>query len=531
MQFKRKQVDRIIGYSSLGLLGLMGLALLVPIVPPAQAMDLAEGQSFATVSTRAQVSLQSVISLALQNRVDVDIVPKGNGTFSSATAKMDVATNNSTGYGIYLGTFDKSQNLTLYGNKDATIAPVTEPVDVANFPINRWGYSLVDIANSNTEDAKYRAVPGETTQVRNVTTTDPSVGRKDSYELSFGAKADTTLSAGTYTNQIIVSVVANPRQIQGLGDLLYMQEMTPAVCQMLKDLPAEQQTGQLIDQRDGKSYWVSYLADGNCWMTQNLALDLSTEKALTPNDTDITSNWTPMYDTFTSATAPGFSDRGHSWNLGQYVLAVPERAQDCTPAVGEGLEQCSDFQLVDESWNYMDVANGEWNGYEGLVTVNQGLKLYDAHYLVGNYYQFGAMTAGTGEKLNSGIAAGSICPKGWRLPTTYRDSGDYYKLLVQYGVSSQLVGTGSSSNPITAGNTYHAVGSPLYLVRNGYISNDHEQEVFKGLMGAGEFGTLGSPSTARVGATFYVLHILQNSMSTYSSWGVQSGMAMRCVAR
>ena len=42
---------------------------------------------------------------------------------------------------------------------------------------------------------------------------------------------------------------------------------------------------QLQDSRDGKMYWVGKLPDNNCWMTQNLDLDLSTSKTLTPADT------------------------------------------------------------------------------------------------------------------------------------------------------------------------------------------------------------------------------------------------------
>ena len=47
-----------------------------------------------------------------------------------------------------------------------------------------------------------------------------------------------------------------------------MQEMTSTICADA----AENDTAQLTDTRDGKKYWVTKLADGNCWMTQNLDL-------------------------------------------------------------------------------------------------------------------------------------------------------------------------------------------------------------------------------------------------------------------
>ena len=49
----------------------------------------------------------------------------------------------------------------------------------------------------------------------------------------------------------------------------------------------------LKDTRDGKRYVVRRLADGNCWMAQNLNLDLYTGMTLTSEDTNLTSrdNW------------------------------------------------------------------------------------------------------------------------------------------------------------------------------------------------------------------------------------------------
>ena len=46
-------------------------------------------------------------------------------------------------------------------------------------------------------------------------------------------------------------------------------------------------TFALKDTRDGKRYLVRRLADGNCWMTQNLNLDLYTGMTLTSADTDL----------------------------------------------------------------------------------------------------------------------------------------------------------------------------------------------------------------------------------------------------
>ena len=91
-------------------------------------------------------------------------------------------------------------------------------------------------------------------------------------------------------------------------------------------------TKQLKDTRDGKYYWVSKLADGKCWMTQNLDLDLSTSIALTPTTSDVSSNWTPEYSTamsVTSSTLLADNVGQRSWSLGDYYIKTPNGTTSC----------------------------------------------------------------------------------------------------------------------------------------------------------------------------------------------------------
>ncbi|MBQ8996506.1 hypothetical protein IJ095_00545, partial [Candidatus Saccharibacteria bacterium] len=61
-------------------------------------------------------------------------------------------------------------------------------------------------------------------------------------------------------------------------------------------------TFALIDSRDGNDYLVRRLADGNCWMVQNLDLDLSTVGTLTSADSDVSSDWDPYESSGSSNT-------------------------------------------------------------------------------------------------------------------------------------------------------------------------------------------------------------------------------------
>ena len=73
-----------------------------------------------------------------------------------------------------------------------------------------------------------------------------------------------------------------------------MQEMNEEICSMVNVFEDAGQA-QLIDIRDDKIYYVAKLADENCWMTQNLDLDIDSNRTYTSADTDLLDNttWTP----------------------------------------------------------------------------------------------------------------------------------------------------------------------------------------------------------------------------------------------
>ena len=108
------------------------------------------------------------------------------------------------------------------------------------------------------------------------------------------------LAKSTGSQKIVLTTIANyARPTKTIHDITYMQEMTAEVCAATETPLAEEDgalitevpEATLIDSRDGKSYLVRKLADGHCWMAQNLALDLSTEKTLTSDDTDISKHY------------------------------------------------------------------------------------------------------------------------------------------------------------------------------------------------------------------------------------------------
>ena len=163
-----------------------------------------------------------------------------------------------------------------------------------------------------------------------------------------------------------------------------MQSMTTAICNAV----AVGQEATLSDTRGG-SYRVGKMKDGKCWMLDNLALGSSSSTiALTPDNTNITANWT-----LPKSVTSGFTT---------YTDALINVAYNSTVPQG-------DDPLKTQA------AAGSWK--------------------VGTYYNYCAATAGTycpAAGSASGPVTQDICPKGWRMPSG-GPGGEYQVIYNAYG--------------------------------------------------------------------------------------------------
>lgn len=391
------------------------------LCPPVVTNSYADSNTDAVV-TEAGVNVGSMISIALDPSIDIDVMPSSSTVYDKKAAKLTVTTNNSSGYSLYMQTLDDTANLTSDDlSNTTTIAPLAKASILEQFDTNTWGYNL-GRSGSIDKDRIYYPVPTTSTTVMETGGT----SYRDEYDLTFGVAVSNNLPVGRYSNSVMISAVANPTVITSLNQAQYMQTMNKELCQNT-DYGV---TKQLIDIRDGKKYWVARLLDGNCWMTQNLALTLKdfgdgngihamTENGdmgskLTSDNTDVESVWDesskyPPVETYQLAnqgianvTATG------SYNLGKVVLAAPLLTTSC-PNQTSNLAACAQYGFVDVSDNQRftpgyKAAMGDWNGATAtnntLVTVKctewEGTGTskvcaageYDEHYLAGNYYQF-----------------------------------------------------------------------------------------------------------------------------------------------
>lgn len=388
-----------------------------------------------TVQPVLEVSLSPSLYLAFET----------DNILHSGSIDLNVLSNSRNGFTATVST--------IYNSADVLGTSLTNTIDnnfrintltganiaAADFPANRWGYSV-------DGGTTFNAMPGvDEPAIILSTTSAAGSGNKSIY---IGAKADTNTPSGTYENTLLVTVVpkyvpinlresfalAGKHRTAGVDGHNYyaMQDMTPAICDRSDEL--EDQT-QVVDVRDQKIYWVAKLRDGNCWMTQNLDFDI-TENNVVPETSNVEVAWNsssaypPQVTSTEIFTSSGDND-AYSYDPGDYYIEGGMGSNNVKPA------EC-------------ETGNGGVN----------------CHYHLGNFYQWSAATAGAANTdLNHDIAQ-SVCPKGWRMPAIDDNYGDknlsFSKLTNAYGVTNHA--DGISDTNLRA--------SPLYFVRTGRVIVD-----------------------------------------------------------
>ena len=405
-------------------------------------------------------------------------------TMVLATVKVQ----NSGGYSVYL----KSNSQNLVGKQTGdVISPITGSTSYGDLATNTWGYAVAE-GTTVADSASYKAVSTSGNgALIGENTSSSIVSDSKTFALSFAARIGSDKPADTYENQMVISVVSAPGEVALFGGIQTMQAMTSSVC----SAAAIGDEVQLRDTRDGKMYWVSKLADEKCWMTQNLDLDLSTSKYLSPSDSDVSSNWTPAYNTATvadSTTIENVATAQRSWSLGNYRITNPNTSSDCGYPKNSAAN-CS----------------AQFTAYNTPTTVN---KDENAHYILGNHYQWNAATAGTGGSITSGTASGSICPKGWRLPTS-NSGGEFEKLVTALGGTS---------------NTDNVTKPPFYGVRGGRVRQT-TSILFESAGNVGFYWS-STPDSNDANAYYFDFYATNGILPSYSN-ARNYGSSVRCIAK
>ena len=240
----------------------------------------------------------------------------------------------------------------------------------------------------------------------------------------YGPNEDITFTAGQYTG-------TNPGLslyavwIKSEGNLQDTSKVD-TICNGLTRAPTDgtanlSSVSALTDQRDNETYAVAKLADGNCWMIENMRLESTNS------------------DNATGTLAQGYNNSfaGLADPEGPSLFADVTTANSLYSTDGStektisGSSQSYRFPRyinVNTPTNALDRPNNPTSNSATNNTTDAGM------YSYGNYYTWHAAIADTTAYIseNTSVTNTSICPFGWSLPkggqTTINTTAEYYLL-------------------------------------------------------------------------------------------------------
>ena len=344
---------------------------------------------------------------------------------------------------------------------------------------NTWGYSTSTDGGANW--STYSGLShAETKPLLDIS--DPAT--PSTIDFKIAARSSSTQASGTYNNVITFYAVGKPEPMT-LNNVMAdsgarkteqgyyrIQDVTKEICSTVDVIHS---TLQVQDVRDNKIYTIAKLKDGKCWMTEDLNLAGGTE--ITSELSDVPENYIlPTANGFQSGNKLPESVKQFNTNSRAHVFNTNNNTSDCSTPGCYG------------------------------------------------YYSWIAATAGSGVNITSynADAQYSICPKGWKLPTSRTSvdpKSDFYQLAVAYGMSSSVI---SQSTPIF----YNQAGPgtvPNFLMTGYYYSG----ATFGSGNGSGSYWS--STSYNRSNALF--INISDTAVQTGNNKDRYRGRSIRCLVR
>ncbi|MBR2830993.1 hypothetical protein IKE83_01390 [Candidatus Saccharibacteria bacterium] len=443
---------------------------------------------------------------------DGNLMTDGQETLMEVTPTMALAGFNTTGMKVTVGTSSAAgYKLAMQVANDGTL--VSENSDVipslasdedesgnkftcttataasCNFTVNSWGYWMTgDEANA------YKPVPSVQTQLVNYT-----AGATDGEDtdFAFAVRANAKQAAGDYETTINFIATANPETT--IHSLQYMQDfnvLVPDEYAAVVESMTEDESYELVDNRDNTTYNVAKLADGNVWLMDNLSLDL-----VNVSLADLQGNTNASNETLAKLKNGG----------GSFPYTTAKVVE--TSSFGTSGDAYTAAKINSSYGSYNK--NSEWL-YDGTNKGKQGIYYNYCAASAGSYCYMSGNPSSDPDTTTLIDAKEDICPAGWRMPTG-GDSGEYQNLCtVAWGQSCTFGMDMSYSDAKSIQSVLHAP-----LSGNFYGSSTNNQ---------GNSGNFWS-STYYNSSSMYGLGVSNSKSWAQNNNDRNCGYSVRCVLK
>ncbi|MBR3323362.1 hypothetical protein IKG16_00560 [Candidatus Saccharibacteria bacterium] len=416
---------------ALGLFSFLCAYVVAGTFAPVQSSD-------ASTVTITNNTTDYYITITSADNLPMSVEASPTGQLAYAADTLNIITNSPSGYKLYVSTSGNDNNIYQNGSSSTfssgyfqpTTGTITNPVALTQ---NTWGFALSKVTDTSSskynplassfanisEYVNYTGAPtvnstwagiptfanSENAKISELNTSNTPNG--NDLDIYYGVNASTTLPDGSYTTELTYTAIS-----EGVNQFPTMQDFTAEQCYNM----ATNTSINLSDSRDDKYYRVTKMADGHCWMTDNLALDgtdaAGNVRVLTPSDSNVEQNRTLAANITDSTTS--------EYDVVQIYSGV---ADDVTSSCDL---TTNPYCIVNTTTKY------------------------------GNLYNWNAATAGVGKRATTGTVTESICPKGWQLPD---NSGvySYQNLFLHYGLPTTNTTDGNAVQTVQQAPFYFAL--------------------------------------------------------------------------
>ena len=248
----------------------------------------------------------------------------------------------------------------------------------------------------------------------------------------YGPNEDITFTAGQYTDNGLALYAVWVPSVGSLQDSTIVSTLCGAGTGSLIAAPTDgiaslRSVSALTDQRDNQDYAIAKLADGNCWMIENLRLEAENTRSATNQALSQGYNMSTIYGDFeglADAETSNFASLSTDANSLYY-----SGTQSGTASIDIGTTNNPDSRIP--RYNDSNTQN------RAINPTNKNEKMYS----YGNHYNWSAANATTGY-YEQATTTTSICPSGWILPYRGDTSGGFQYLIAKmiaedYGISAE----------------------------------------------------------------------------------------------
>ena len=464
---------------------------------PLIAMSTLIGAGFAgnaalALTEQSEAALEFTFSPSLTLAVSdsdliIDNLIPGTSDISN-TVDVTVTTNSVAGYSLFATTGNTTYpTRNLVKDNNNYLESIATDASIATLADNTWGYTL---NNGST----YSGLPLYTATAKEInSSSSPVNATTGKTSFAIGAKAATTKASGNYNNVVNFTAVAKiyvPPTIQ---------EVTTANCPTTATVVYDSRITDHMPTNNQyySAYHIQKLADGKCWMLDNLVVDLTNSTVL---------NGMTEANTNASNATLNYLKNGGGTTSDKYATSSVTNWSTFAGTDGNKASYSEPLVYADALFlsNPNDVpANGA--GYNVTGIMYNYCAASAGSYCYGDGAELGS---------SSGNATEDICPKGWRMPTG-GPSGEYAAL------ANVIYGSTDFTSDVTQINNYR---NALSIYLSGSVMGSF------GMMssGGGYFWT----STRYGDSIMYNLGVTTSKVNPSGISGTRGdGYSIRCVAK